>query len=41
MEDQDAATNAKVYYYKVYAANACGTETPLAPRVRRPRKASL
>jgi serine protease AprX len=28
MEDQDAATNAKVYYYKVYAANACGAETP-------------
>jgi hypothetical protein len=27
-EDEDAQTNAKLYLYKVYAANPCGEETP-------------
>jgi serine protease AprX len=28
LEDENAANNAKTYFYKVYAANACGEETP-------------
>ena len=27
-EDEDAATDAKAYFYRVWAANACGEETP-------------